>query len=657
MNTSPYFILHPISNTSPNPYINRVMIRNVRDFHGRKQEVARLYARIGAAHPQSVAIIGERRIGKSSLLWFLMQPENVARYLPDPERLIFVPLDLQENSEMTVEGFCDALLAPLGERMLDISHDSGYDALLNAVQQLDAEGLKLIVLLDDFEGITQNPNFDERFYSFLRSLANRYDLAYVTSSRRPLQLLSQSKRISDSPFFNIFSSLHLGAFSEEEARELIAAPSEAAGVPLEPYADFLLDAGGTHPFFLQIACSVLFEYLQTGNELDYLGLGEIETRIMEEARPHFLYIWENMEERERQVIHSVVEDKPIGLRERITLRNLIQQGYAMGSEDQGAEYEEYEVKLFSYLFIQFAQRIIAETQDQVISELEERVRERTKELTEKNAELEQALRQLKEAQSHIVMQEKMASLGNLVAGVAHEMNNPIGVIHSAADIAGRGIHKIKSLIEDMAWADSEPAHTDQSDHSKRQLQRWFKLMEANHEAITAASDRVAKIVQGLRVFARLDEALFQKVYLHENIDTTLTLLYHELRDKVTVIKEYGDIPRILGYPGELNQMFMNLMRNAVQAIEQHGTITITTYADETEVYVRISDTGRGIPPEDLSKIFDPGFTTRGVGVGTGFGLSIVYNIVQKHHGDIKVDSEVGEGTEVTVVLPIEQPLW
>jgi signal transduction histidine kinase len=633
------------------------MIRNVRDFHGRKQEIARLYARIGAARPQSVAIIGERRIGKSSLLWFLTQPENVASYLPNPEQVIFVSLDLQENREMTVEEFCAALLAPLSERIQDISPDGNYDALLNAVQRLDAEGLRLIILLDDFEGITQNPNFDERFYSFLRSLANRYNVAYITSSRRPLQQLSQSKQISDSPFFNIFSSLYLGGFSEEEARELIVVLSEAAGVPLEPYADFLMDAGGTHPFFLQIACSVLFGYLQVGNELDYLGLGEIEAGIMEEARPHFLYIWENMEEREQQVIHSVVEDRPIGLRERITLRNLIQQGYAIGGEDQSAEYEEQEVKLFSYLFIQFAQRIIAETQDQVISELEERVRERTKELTEKNAELEQALRQLKEAQSHIVMQEKMASLGNLVAGVAHEMNNPVGVIHSAADIASRGIHKIKNLIENMAFAGPEPGHTDQSGQSERQLQQWFRLMEANHEAITTASDRVAMIVQSLRVFARLDEALFQKVDLHESIDTTLTLLYHELIDKVTVIKEYGDIPQILCYPSELNQMFMNLLRNAAQAIDQHGTITIATYADETEVYVRISDTGKGIPPEDLSKIFDPGFTTQGVGVGTGFGLSIVYNIVQKHHGDINIDSEVGEGTEVTIALPIEQPLW
>ena len=132
-------------------------------------------------------------------------------------------------------------------------------------------------------------------------------------------------------------------------------------------------------------------------------------------------------------------------------------------------------------------------------------------------------------------------------------------------------------------------------------------------------------------------------------------MYHELRGKATVIEEYGDIPRIRGYPSELNQAFMSLLRNAVQAIEQQGTITIATHVDKTQVYMKISDTGKGIPPDDLPRIFDPGFTTHNVGTHKGLGLSIVYNIVQKHHGEIKVDSEVGKGTEFTIALPIEHP--
>ncbi len=229
------------------------------------------------------------------------------------------------------------------------------------------------------------------------------------------------------------------------------------------------------------------------------------------------------------------------------------------------------------------------------------------------------------------------------------MNNPIGAIHSAADIATRGIRKIRSLLQ-------KNQELDKPNHDEGQLQRSLNLLERNSKVITTASDRVAKIVQSLRAFARLDEAVFQKADLHENIDATLTLLQHELRDKAEVIKEYSEIPRIQCYPSELNQVWMNLLRNAIQAIEQKGTIKIATSTDETQVYVCISDTGKGIPPENRPKIFNPGFTTQESGVGIGLGLSTVYNIIQEHHGDIKVQSEIGKGTKFTVVLPIEQSL-
>jgi len=290
-----------------------------------------------------------------------------------------------------------------------------------------------------------------------------------------------------------------------------------------------------------------------------------------------------------------------------------------------------------------AQAAISIENAHLYENLEQLVDERTQELSEKNEELEQTLEELRATQHQLVMREKMASLGNLVAGVAHEMNNPIGAIHSSADVATRGIGKIKSLLQN---------NQDNSNYDERQLQRSLKLLEGNNQVITTASDRIAKIVQSLRAFARLDEAAFQKADLHENIDTTLTLLHHELRDKAEVIKEYGEIPRIHCYPSELNQVWMNLLRNAVQAIEQKGTIKIATTADETQVYVRISDTGKGIPPQELQKIFDPGFTTQGGGVGVGLGLSIVYNIIQKHHGDINVSSKVGSGSEFIIALPI-----
>ena len=274
--------------------------------------------------------------------------------------------------------------------------------------------------------------------------------------------------------------------------------------------------------------------------------------------------------------------------------------------------------------------------------------------------VEERTQELREAQSQMVMQAKMASLGDLVAGVAHEMNNPIGVIHSTADTANRGIQRLKDIFQNISKQIRLLNLSDQKlneiNRDEERLQQSFNLLERNHEVITTASDRVANIVVSLRSFARLDEALFQQVDLHKNIDTTLTLIQHELRDKVTVTKEYGEIPLIHCYPNELNQVFMNLLRNAAQAIEQQGTITIAICADENQVYIRISDTGKGIPPEDLPKIYDPGFTTQSGGVGKGLGLSIVYNIVQKHHGNIEVKSGVGKGTEVIVALPIEHEL-
>ena len=336
-----------------NPYLNRVMIRNTHDFYGRKREIAKLYARISASRPQSVSITGERRIGKSSLLWYITQTEILADNIPDPESMIFVLLDFQENREMQTDNFCGILLDSLKKKFPDISSDSCYDALLKAVQHLDAKGYKLIVLLDEFEIVTQNPNFDARFYAFLRSLANRYNVAYVTSSRIQLQQLCHTKQIADSPFFNIFSSLYLGAFSEAEAMELITIPSASAGIPLEPYADFLLEVGGTYPFFLQIACSALFEYLQFGDKLDSFGREEVCETIMDEARPHFTYIWERMSDTEHQVFQKISEGKEIDARQRGILRELIKQGYVI-ENTKG-------LRLFSSLFGQCIEEFSEDT--------------------------------------------------------------------------------------------------------------------------------------------------------------------------------------------------------------------------------------------------------------------------------------------------------
>ena len=263
-----------------------------------------------------------------------------------------------------------------------------------------------------------------------------------------------------------------------------------------------------------------------------------------------------------------------------------------------------------------------------------------KALRESYDQLNGTLQELQSAQSQLVQSEKMASLGNLVAGIAHEVNSPIGVVNSAADINSLGLKKIENIVKD---SDIKENHD---------LQQVISILKDNNQVVATASDRIAEILKSLKNFARLDEAKFQQSDIHEGIDNTLTLLNHELKEKVTVVRNYGEVPKIFCYPNDLNQVFMNILRNASQAIENKGTIKIKTFAEKDNVCVQISDTGRGIRSENMNKIFDPGFTTKGVGVGTGLDLSICYQIIQKHKGEIKVESQLGEGSTFTIVLPM-----
>ena len=273
-----------------------------------------------------------------------------------------------------------------------------------------------------------------------------------------------------------------------------------------------------------------------------------------------------------------------------------------------------------------------------------RVVRRDRRLQESNVSLSDANRDLREAQARLVQSAKMASLGNLVAGVAHEINTPIGAANSAADVSSRCIDRIEEVLGS--------AEVPEVIRENSRFQKALELLKENNQIVVTAGERITRIVRTLRSFARLDESDLQEADVHEGLDSTLTLLHHQLGDRISLVKEYGEIPSIRCYPNELNQVFMNLLVNAVQAIEGQGTIRVETSADEACVCVKISDTGAGIPPDDMDKVFDPGFTTKGVGVGTGLGLSISYNIVQKHRGDIEVESEAGEGSTFTVRIPV-----
>jgi signal transduction histidine kinase len=244
------------------------------------------------------------------------------------------------------------------------------------------------------------------------------------------------------------------------------------------------------------------------------------------------------------------------------------------------------------------------------------------------------IKELRDTQEQLIISEKMAVIGQLVAGVAHEINTPLAAIKGNLDMENMMI----DLLDD-----SKPIS----------VQKFKK----NHESISPVNEeamkRMIEIVKGLKNFARLDEAELKVVDLHEGLDSTTLLVRNQNGAKIKFIKKYSPIPQLRCYPQQLNQVFLNIIVNAIHAIEKEGTITIKTWSTEKDVYVEISDNGVGISQENLEKIFDPGFTTKGVGLGTGLGLSISYNIVVKHKGDIKVQSEKGKGTCFIIRLPID----
>jgi len=257
-------------------------------------------------------------------------------------------------------------------------------------------------------------------------------------------------------------------------------------------------------------------------------------------------------------------------------------------------------------------------------------------------ELETKNRELKEAQSQLVQSAKQAAMGQLVAGVAHEINTPLGTINSNFDVTARALKLIREEFVRQPGGISEKP------------QQLFATIDSLMEVSRLACSRIIRIVRDLRNFARLDEADFKEVNLNEGIESTLSLLEHETRGRVEVIRDLAELPPVPCYPNRLNQVFMNLLVNAIQSMTGKGQIRVQTRLENQQVRISISDNGSGIKPENLEKIFDPGFTTKGVGVGTGLGLSISARIIQDHRGSISVQSEIGKGTTFVISLPVER---
>lgn len=299
---------------------------------------------------------------------------------------------------------------------------------------------------------------------------------------------------------------------------------------------------------------------------------------------------------------------------------------------------------------------LKKNQDDLIKKNKE-IDESRKDIQLALARLEKAHEELKASQLKILQQEKMASIGQLAAGVAHELNNPMSFISSNLGTLEKYINRLVDFIR----AQSEALKSVQSDAVLKKMDK--KRLEVKLDYILEdarvllkesldGSDRVKTIVRGLNSFSRMDEEEYKKSDINECIESAITIVWNELKYKSKLEKNYGSLPLSMCYPRQMNQVFVNLLINAVNAIVDKGVIAIKTWHQDGFVWIAVSDTGIGIPGKNLARIFEPFFTTKETGKGTGLGLSITYEIIQRHKGEITVVSEAGKGTTFTIKIPV-----
>jgi two-component system, NtrC family, sensor kinase len=281
-------------------------------------------------------------------------------------------------------------------------------------------------------------------------------------------------------------------------------------------------------------------------------------------------------------------------------------------------------------------------------------------LENRNAELARQKTELERLQAQVLQVDKMASLGQLAAGVAHELNNPAGFIYSNIELLKGYVERLKCYLSDYDKLTLPPEAAAQISAVKKEID--YHNIVADLDSILAdcytGAERIRDVVLNLRLFSRLDEAAVKRVDLNEGIESTVRLLSGYYKSgRINLVRDYGEVPQVNCYAAQLNQVWMNLLVNAAQAIgTEAGEVRIATRCEGPTVIVSVSDTGPGIPPGELTRIFDPFFTTKPVGEGTGLGLSISHGIVQRHGGKIEVESVAGRGTTFTVSLAVDAEL-
>ena len=318
-------------------------------FFGRTNVLTKIYSRIGADRPQSISVVGEPKIGKSSLLWYLALEETRRAWLKNPDDYIYFYMPIRLERNLSFKNFYISLCNGISQKTKVITEireaEPSYDLFKSIIENLNQKDKKIILFFDDFHLITQNETFPLEFFSFLRSLANNFNLAFVTSSFMDLQKLCVSKDIEESPFFNIFTNVTLKPFEQDEAIQLIEEPFHRAGLSVNSERKLILNMAGHFPFMLQAACSILFDIKVARGSLEPADLRVWEARFCTEVESHFKSLWQSFNDDQKEIFKLLMKSKRIDKAKVYVLDDLVRRNYVVKTGDRPQLYSPVFKKL------------------------------------------------------------------------------------------------------------------------------------------------------------------------------------------------------------------------------------------------------------------------------------------------------------------------